>query len=135
MITAVDTNVLIDVFRDDPSFAEVSSNQLRRCTREGRLVACDIVWAELAALFPSRKMLEQQMERLAINFLPVQHEAACLAGEIWRRYRARGGRRTRIVPNFIIGAHAQLQCDRLLSRDRGFYRKLFKKLTVIDPSR
>lgn len=135
MITAVDTNVLVDVFGDDPVFAEASANALRRCTHEGRLVACDIVWAELAALFPSRAMLEEKMDRLAIGFLPLEREAACLAGETWNRYRARGGQRTRIIAGFMIAAHAQLQCDRLLTRDRGFYRDLFKKLRLLDPSR
>jgi hypothetical protein len=134
MITAVDTSVLIDVFRNDPDHGRLSADALRRCIREGRLVVCDIVWAELAGLFPSRKMLEEQMGRLKIDLVPMERAAASLAGETWRQYRSRGGKRKRIIADFLIAAHAQVQCDRLLTRDRGFCRDYFKKLTVIDPS-
>lgn len=134
MITAVDTSVMIDVFRNDPIFGTLSANALRRCIQQGQVVACDVVWAELAAVFPSRKAFDETMRLLPIDFLPMNHEAATLAGEMWRQYRSRGRNRTRIIPDFLIAAHAQQRCDRLLTRDRGFCREHFRKLRVIDPS-
>jgi len=134
MITAVDTSVLIDVFRNDPAHAGSSTKALRRCIQEGRLVVSNIVWAELAALFPSREMLEEKMAILGVDFLPMDQKAASQAGETWRRYRERGGERKRVVADFLIAAHAQTQCDRLLTRDRGFYRDYFRSLALIDPT-
>ncbi len=134
MITGVDTSVLIDVFRDDPNHGRPSAEALRRCIRDGRLVACDIVWAELAGLFPSQDQFEAAMSRLDIGFLPMERSAALCAGAMWREYRAQGGTRERIIADFLIAAHARVQCDRLLTRDRGFRRDYFKDLTVIDPS-
>jgi len=134
VITAVDTSVLIDVFRNDPTYGALSAEALRRCIREGRVVACDVVWAELAAVFPSRKTFENAVGILPVEFSPVDRTAASLAGEMWRQYRSRGGNRTRVIPDFLIAAHAQEQCDRLLTRDRGFCREHFKKLRLIDPS-
>ena len=60
--------------------------------------------------------------------------AAVDAGASWREYRRRGGARARIVPDFLIGAHAGYRADRLLTRDRGFYRSHFPGLKIIDPS-
>jgi predicted nucleic acid-binding protein len=51
-----------------------------------------------------------------------------------RRYRQRGGTRSRAVPDFLIGAHALLQCDGLITRDDSFYRDYFKGLKLIVPA-
>ena len=61
-------------------------------------------------------------------------EAHFLASRVWRAYRKQGGQRARILTDFLIGAHAHVQASRLPSRDRGFYGKLFPKLSLIDPS-
>jgi predicted nucleic acid-binding protein len=53
---------------------------------------------------------------------------------IWRDYRRAGGSRERVVADFVVGAHARVRADQLLTRDRGFYRECFGDLRVIDPS-
>jgi hypothetical protein len=135
MITAVDTSVLIDIFRGDERHGRQSAQAVRRSSQHGRLVVCDVVWAELTALFPTRQMLHDQMESLGIGFLPMDRDSASLAGELWGKYRARGGDRKRVIADFLIAAHAKVQCDRLLTRDRGFRRDYFGDLAVIDPSK
>lgn len=97
-------------------------------------MACDAVWAEVAAAFSSSRHFEAEMTKIGVHFDPLTAQAAALAGETWRHYRAHGGARVRVVADFIVAAHAQTQCDRLLTRDRGFYRKYFKKLTILDPT-
>ena len=134
MITAVDTSVLVDVFRGDERHGRASSEAIQQSIRHGRLVVCDVVWSELTALFPTRQMLHDQMKSLGIDFLAMDRDAATLAGEMWCKYRAQGGTRSRVIADFLIAAHAKVQCDRLLTRDRGFYRDYFKGLTVFDPS-
>ena len=133
MITAVDTNVLLDVFGADPEFGQRSAAALRACLREGRLVACEVVWAETASFFPSPAAARGPMERLEVGFSPLDVEAALAASGAWRKHRAKGGRRERAA-DFLIGAHAQLHADRLLTRDRGFYRACFSGLKILDPS-
>ena len=134
MITAVDTSVLLDVFTDDPQFRERSLAALRRCRAEGTLIACDVVWSEIIALFPDERVGRLALEEIPVAFGPVNAIAATRAGVAWREYRKRGGPRERLVPDFLVGAHALEQADRLLTRDRGFQRAAFEGLTIVDPS-
>jgi hypothetical protein len=134
VITAVDSNVLLDVLGADPTFGPASANALRTAIREGRLVACEVVWAEVAGAFASAGAAREAFELLNLEFSPLTVEAALDAGIAWRAFRERGGARTRVTADFLIGAHALRQADRLLSRDRGFYRSYFERLSLVDPS-
>lgn len=135
MITAVDTNVLLDLFGADPAFGPRSQQALRSSLAEGRLIACEVVWAELASVFPSPKAAREAMGCLSVEFSPVTLDTALAASQAWSLYRSRGGQRTRVVADFLIGAHAQLQAERLLTRDRGFYRTYFSRLRLLDPAK
>jgi predicted nucleic acid-binding protein len=134
LITAVDTNVLFDVFDPDPEFGERSSAALRACHEAGGLIACEVVWAETVAEFPSEESAADALDALRIVFSPLDAAAALSAGSRWRAYRRAGGSRQRVIGDFLVGAHAIAQADRLLTRDRGFYRKNFTDLQVLDPS-
>jgi len=134
LITAIDTNVLLDVFGADARFGEASARALRRCLAEGAIVACEVVWVETAAAFSSAAAFEEAMKALGAGFSSVNERAVAAAARAWRGYRARGGKRERVVADFLVGAHAMEQCDRLLSRDRGFYRECFHGLKVMDPN-
>ena len=74
------------------------------------------------------------MQSLGIALSALDIHAALLAGDSFRGYRRRGGRRERVIADFLIGAHAVAQADQLLTRDRGFYRAYFESLVIIDPS-
>lgn len=130
MITAVDTSVLIDVFGADVRFGGESGSRLREALGRGALVACDVVWAECAAVFPDEKGLAGAMKTLGVGFVPISQEAALLAGRAWKSYRRTGGTRTRLIADFLIGAHAETHADALLTRDRGFYRSYFAALRL-----
>ncbi len=135
MITAVDSNVLLDVLSASPEHGVASRRAIREALLEGSLMACDVVWAEVGAWFPSVETAIDAMGELRVGFAPLDPEVAIAAGGVWQTYRRRGGARDRIMADFLIGAHASLRADRLLTRDRGFYRAYFKRLQVLDPSR
>ena len=126
--------MLIDVFGADPEFGERSRDALRDCIAQGSLVACDVVWAEVTAAFADGPAAQEALERLGVTFSALEAAAALDAGEAWAAYRRGGGPRDRVMAGFLIGAHASTAADRLLSRDRGFYRRYFEGVTLLDPS-
>lgn len=135
MITAVDTRVLFDVLLVDPKHGRPPPKRSGLACRWAALVVCDVVWAETAAVFDEEENFVERMGRLAIRLMPSTMGALWLAGQRWRALRAGGGGRDRVVADFMIAAHASKQCDRLLTRDRGFAQACFDGLVLIDPSR
>jgi predicted nucleic acid-binding protein len=134
VITAVDTNVLLDIFGADPEFGRDSAAAVKESLARGSVVACEIVWAETAASFPASVDAEVALGRLRIDFSSLDAATALRAGEAWRAYRAAGGTRERVIADFMIGAHALVRADLLLTRDRGFYCRYFRELRVLAPA-
>jgi predicted nucleic acid-binding protein len=134
VITAVDSSILIDVFESSPVYGRRSVRALQASLREGQLVACEVAWSEIAGRFGAARQARQALEQAQVRFDPMAEEAALAAGAAWRHYRRRGGRRERMIADFLIGAHALTQADRLLTRDRGFYRSYFSKLRILEPA-
>jgi predicted nucleic acid-binding protein len=134
LITAVDTSVLLDIFGADPEFGERSAQALRDCIAAGSVIACDIVWAETSASFTELKAAEAALARLRVDFCPLDGSTSLAVGQSWRAYRKAGGNHERVIADFMIGAHALANADQLLTRDRGFYRRYFEQLRVLDPS-
>ena len=135
MRTAVDSSVLIDVLGQDPVFWERSRDALAVAYDTGALIACEIVWAEVRAYFVVQEDFTDAMRGIGLGFEPLSAQAAMVAGQLWQEYRRQArGVRTRIVSDYLIGAHALVHADSLLTRDRGFYRSYFRGLTLIDPT-
>ncbi|MBM4266158.1 MAG: type II toxin-antitoxin system VapC family toxin [Deltaproteobacteria bacterium] len=133
MRTAVDSSVLLDVVLDDPRHADRSEAALRVAASTGALLVGECVLAEIApALGVGR--LEEFLTDWELQFVPSTRQSATLAGEMFAVYlKRRAGRATRVLPDFLIGAHAKHTADRLLARDRGYYRDYFRDLEVISP--
>ena len=128
MTTAVDSSVLWAIAKgeeDGPGWLE----KLAECRAEGRLVVCDIVWAETRPAFPTAAAHAGFFSQLGVHFDPSDEAVANLAGEIQDRYRKAGGKRLR-----LIGAHAAMRATRLATKDDGFFRAQFRKLSVVRPA-
>jgi len=134
MITAIDTNVLLDILAPDPQYFERSIQALEKVANAGSLVICDLVYAELCVHFPHQLDCDQFLHQNDIRVEALTREASFLASRLWRTYRGAGGKRNRILTDFLVGAHAQIQASQLLTRDRGFYKAIFSSLALVDPT-
>jgi predicted nucleic acid-binding protein len=137
-VIAIDSSVLIDLIGGDAR-AGAAEEAVRAALHQGPVVACDIVIGEVVAGLGSGSILMDALDDSGIAFAPLDLRAAVRAGEMQRRYKERlrsgsePGAAPRSVPDFLIGAHALLQCNGLITRDAGFFRDYFKGLKVIVP--
>ncbi len=136
---AIDTSVLIDLLGEDAR-AGAAELSLRDALAHGPVVLCDVVVSEITAGLGHGAEIMDVVEEMGMSYLPVERKAAIRAGEMQRRYKQRlrtlgktGPTAQRTVPDFIVGAHALLQCSALITRDAGFFRDYFKGLKVIVP--
>ena len=158
MITAVDTNVLVDVLIADATHGPDSRTALKDAARDGRLIICEMVYAELAGQFTDVGEVSSFLSIAGVNWENSTPDSLHLAGKAWQGYAGRRrsaftcpkcGKRNRVtcsgcdavitsrqhlLPDFIIGAHALVHADRLLTRDRGYYRRYFPDLPILDPA-
>ncbi len=158
MISAVDTHILLDILIPDAPAQETSQQLLDTALQQGDLVICEIVHAELAAYFPSVQELTRFLTETGIRILPSEPAALARAGQAWANHmkRRRAGvscpacgrtqklfcqhcgatiqARQHLLSDFLVGAHAEIQADRLLTRDRGYYRAYFPKLLLLEPT-
>ena len=130
----LDTNVLLDIFFNEPAFCPLSIEALRACLEAGPVVACDVVWAEVRAVFGDDEAAARALAGFPVTYSAIDARTASRAGAAWGVHRRRGGPRDRVVADFLVGAHALAQADRLLTRDRGFHRRAFAGLVIVDPS-
>lgn len=135
---AVDSSVLIDLLGEDAR-ADAAEASLRLALVAGPVVVCEVVVSEVTAGLGHGAQVMDVVEEMGIRFCAIEQRAAIRAGEMQRRYNERLRERgqapatPRTVPDFLVGAHAMLQCSALITRDGGFFRDYFKGLKVIVP--
>ena len=133
-MTLVDINVLLDLAKDDPSWATWSVRQLEAAAARGSLVVNPVIYAELSVGFARIEEINAFLAATAITVEAVPLPGQFLAGKVFRQYRAQGGTRTGVLPDFFIGAHAAVARLPLLIRDVGRYRTHFPTVTLITPT-
>lgn len=132
-MVAIDSSVLLELLTGEGD-ADTAELALREALSRGPVVVCDVVIAEVCSSLQDGDRAMQAFEEMGIAYSTVEEKSAVRAGEMQRRYRSRGGGRQRVGADFIVGAHALLQCNGLITRDAGFFRDYFKGLKVIVPT-
>lgn len=132
MTTAVDSSVLWALFKAEPG-ADAWFRVLQDAAREGPLLVCPVVFAELSPGVPQQAMLETVLAAWDMRYDAISPAAAFLAGQTFLRYRQAGGPREHLIPDFLIAAHAQTHARRLAALDRGYLRRWFPQLTLLQP--
>lgn len=128
-----DTNVLLDVATADPVWAGWSERQLRTTAAQGPALINPIVYAELAPAFASEADLDRWLDPAVFRRLPLPYAAGWPAAQAFLKYRRGGGAKLSRLPDFYIGAHAEVENFTLVTRDAARYRTYFPRVTIIAP--
>ena len=155
MIPAIDNNVLIDVILAGPTCAQTSADALGEALQDGTLVVCEAVVAEIFPVFEDQRRIDEFFRLTGIALEPSTMGALSRAGAAWNQYRGRNTSaivcqkcgttqaaacdacrakievRQHLITDFLIGAHAAVQADRLMTRDRGCFRTHFPDLKLV----
>jgi len=131
--TLVDTNVLVDLAVRDPLWLEWSRTQLLMAMKGGSVVINQIVFSEFSYRYEDIDVVEALLPRNQFIRENLPWTAAFAAAYAFRRYRSGGGKTERVLPDFLIGAHAAIRGYRLLTRDPSGYRTYFPGVDLIAP--
>lgn len=132
-MTLVDSNVLIDIWTDDPDWYDWSLARLDEAARNGPLLINNVVYAETSIRFHGIDDFDATLARARVTVAPIPRMALFLAGKAFAQYRGAGGPRTGVLPDFFIGAHAEVERLPLLTRDARRYRYYFPTVALIAP--
>ena len=128
----VDTNVFVDVIHRDPIWLDWSLRELSKA-KQNTILTNFVVYAELHTHDTAGPHIDAFLEKLGVQVMDLSRPAAQLAAQAFKAYRQRGGTKTGVLPDFFIGAHAQADGFKLLTRDAGRYKSYFPKIKLICP--
>lgn len=129
----VDTNVLLDVLEDDPTWADWSVRQLRAQAQVHELFINPVIYSELSLAFDSVKAADDAIEGMGLNLQELPRPALFLAGRAFVKYRRQGGTKGNMLADFFIGAHAAVLSCNILTRDARRYRNYFPTVQLLTP--
>ena len=129
----VDSNVILDVFSDDPAWGDWSESMLDQHSVTHVLYINPVVYSEVSIGFARIEELEEAIEKAGFQMRRIPREALFLAGKAFLKYRRAEGRKTSPLPDFYIGAHAAVEGMELLTRDRARFQTYFPTVEIISP--
>jgi predicted nucleic acid-binding protein len=129
----VDSNIILDIFLDDPKWADWSVTALTNASYKSKLYINQIVYTEVSIGFDKIEKLELALHKGGFQMLEMPKEALFLAGKAYLNYKRGKGTKKSPMPDFYIGAQAAVLGLDLITRDKGRYRTYFPSVRIVCP--
>jgi predicted nucleic acid-binding protein len=131
--TLIDANILLDVLEDRREWAPWAVRQIMRLSNEGDLVINQIIYSEVSVPYDSMELFDDILNPRWVRREELPWQAAFKAGKVHQLYRAKGGQKLSVLPDFMIGAHAEFNVYRVLTRDPKRFRTYFPEVELVAP--
>jgi hypothetical protein len=129
----IDSCVLLDLFTNDPVWADWSEGVLGQYSQSNTLFINSIVYTEISIGFNRIEEVEDVIAQTGVKVLEIPREALFLAGKVFLDYRRNKGTKKSTLPDFFIGAHATVSSFDLVTRDTARYKTYFPNIKLICP--
>ncbi|HEX3948974.1 MAG TPA: type II toxin-antitoxin system VapC family toxin [Steroidobacteraceae bacterium] len=134
MTTFVDTNVVIYLLDADSPFHEWSFAEVTKAKENGPVILPDIAYTELSIGMESKEATDEALAELAFDRLPCSDASLFRAGRAFKKYRDENeGTKNNVLPDFLIGAQAEIMGAPLLTADRARFVEYFSEVALICP--
>jgi len=131
----IDSCILLDLFTDDPIWADWSEKTLNKYAQTNTLYINSIIYTEVSIGFNKIEEVERALSKLAIKVIEIPREALFLAGKVFLKYKKNRGIKKSPLPDFFIGAQATVSQFDLMTRDSAKYKTYFPSLKLIHPDK
>lgn len=132
MAVIIDTNLVLDIVIDDSPWAARADDALRQHRGQGAFIN-SVIYAELCTGAPSQEYVDEIVDDLKLDYWEIPKSGLFIAARAYRQYRSKGGTKTSPLPDFFIGAHAEVLGCPILTRDLKRYRTYFPTVELITP--
>ncbi len=129
----VDSNVILDIFLDDPTWADWSESTLEEYAQHARLFINPVVYSEVSIGFKRIEDLESALSKAGFQMVEIPKEALFLAGKVFLKYKKGKGMKNSPLPDFYIGAQAACLDFALITRDVSRYRTYYPSVRLVSP--
>lgn len=129
----IDSNILIDIFTDNPEWYKWSRDNLTYLSQMTSLHINPVIYSEISIGFSRIEELESCLNILPVKMTQIPREALFLAGKAFLSYRRKSGTKSSALPDFYIGAHAAVNCWQIITRDPKRISFYFPALRIISP--
>lgn len=129
----VDSCILLDLYTNDPIWADWSEKILDQYSQTNTLFINSIVYTEISIGFNQIEEVEKALSGIGIKVLEIPREALFLTGKVFLKYRKNKGTKNAPLPDFFIGAHATVSEFELITRDVAKFKTYYPQLKLIHP--
>lgn len=129
----VDSCVLLDLFTNDPHWANWSEATLEQYSQTNSLYINSTIYTEISIGFTHIEELDEAIAALGLKVLETPREALFLTGKVFLQYRRNKGTKNSPLPDFFIGAHAAVAQCHLITRDLAKYKTYYPQVQLIHP--